>query len=136
MKKDKETNQNLIDTLYSDACKQSVTVTNSKGMAQTSVNERVALFCQRLTANAGDKLIDMDLSKAIIWNVATFTDGKSLEVNQEESILRQQGFSQNDGLVKILESDKTRCWQPESDCSPPSAVLKKTGFMEKFGTVM
>lgn len=46
------------------------------------------------------------------------------------------GISQNDGLVKILENDKTRCWQPNSDCSPPSTVLKKTSFIEKFGNMM
>lgn len=45
------------------------------------MKERIALFCQRQTVNSGDKLIDMDLSKAIIWNVASYNDGKSVDVS-------------------------------------------------------
>ena len=57
------------------------------------------MFCQRLTVNAGDKLIDMDLSKAILWNVASFTDGKSIDVSLEEAVVGQMGISQNDSLI-------------------------------------
>lgn len=78
----------------------------------------------------------MDLSKAIVWNVASFNDGKTVDVSLDDLVIGQTGLSQNDDLVKILVNDKTRCWQPEADCSPPSTVLRKTSFIEKFGSMM
>jgi len=78
----------------------------------------------------------MDLSKVIVWNVASFNDGKTVDVSLDNLVIGQTGLSQNDDLVKKLLNKKTKCWQPEADCSPPSTVLRKTRFIEMFGSMM
>lgn len=54
VKSENDTNQIAIDKVYSEACELTVHRANETGLASTTIQSKVKMFCQRLTANSGD----------------------------------------------------------------------------------
>lgn len=93
-------------------------------------------FCQRLTANSGDYLIDFELGQAIIWKVAEFINDKKIDAKKDSETITQYGISLNGNFIKSFGDMKTRCWQPDADCRPSSVALKNQRFMSLYNNVM
>ena len=87
VKSEKDKNQAKIDQLYTEACRKVIEVVNTSGVEQSKIETEMVTFCQRLTANAGDLLIDIDLGQAIIWKVADFINDKKIDAQKDPQII-------------------------------------------------
>ena len=136
VKKERDQNQVKIDQLYTEACSKIVEATNTEGVEQSKIQTDMATFCQRLTANAGDQIIDIQLAQAILWKVAEFVNDKKIDAKKDSETITQFGISLNGDFIKSFGDMKTRCWQQNADCSPSSVALRNQKFMTLYNNVM
>lgn len=132
----KKINENQIDKLYSSTCFEILGVTNQSGVQESDIHMHKQVFCNNLVMNVGDQLMDIDLAKAIMWNVSDFLLGKSVDVKTEESVVKQQAMTSNSNFINSFGDMKTRCWDSNSVCTPSSKALSNREFMQKYESMM
>lgn len=136
VKNDKSASENEVDKLYSKVCSEFIAAENEAGVSQSTIIQSKKVYCNKLSVNVGDHLIDLDLGKAIIWNMADYLTGRKLNMKLDSFGVSQLGASQNDGFIKSFGDMKTRCWKKDSDCSPSSKAKRNRSFINKYDSLM
>lgn len=132
VKSDKVESEHEVDKLYSSVCLDVVEIRNESGVSQSTIAEYKQIYCKKISVNVGDHLIDLDLARTIMWNVADFLHERKLDMKFDSLGIKQQGTSQNDEFIKSFGDMKTRCWKKEADCSPSSKAKRNRHFMDKY----